>query len=361
VTGALSVVFAAAQTPTQTPGPTLRSESQLVLVPTLVMSKSGQIVYGLSAKDFIIEDNGVEQQTHLDEAPNAERISVVVAVQRGGSASLELEEPGKQSEKDDVGGPRRKPRKAALSGLGTMVEGFIGESRSEVAVVTFDSKVELLQDFAEDVPATAAKLEGIKGSDDDGAAILDAVSYSIDLLEHRPKDRTRVLLLISELRDHGSKAKLAQVVKRVTLSNTLIYSFAFSPLRAETVRDLKGQHPDATFQIDDPDPTDPPGPPVFTVDLLGMMYLASNALRKNSARAVAELTGGEYSSFKDKRTFDDRLAALTSHVRDRYFLSFAPKNPQEGLHAITVRLRVPRRDVTVLARNRYWAATADSQ
>src|SRR5277367_4293409 len=129
---ALSVVFAAAQTPTQTPtqipSPTLRSESQLVLVPTLVMSKSGQIVYGLSAKDFIIEDNGVEQQIHLDETPDAERISVVVAVQRGGSASPELEEPGKQAEKDDVGGPRRKPRKAALSGLGTMVEGFIGES-----------------------------------------------------------------------------------------------------------------------------------------------------------------------------------------------------------------------------------------
>jgi VWFA-related protein len=221
---ALSAVLAAAQTP----GPALHSESNIVLTPTLVMGKSGQIIYGLSAKDFIIEDNGVEQQVHLDETPDAESISLVVAVQRGGSAFLELEQPGKHSENE-----RRKPHQAALGGLGTMVEGFLGDSRSEIAVVTFDSAVDVLQNFTEDVPTVVEKLEGIKGSGNDGAAILDAVSYSLDLLEHRPKGQTKVLLLISELRDHGSKVKLEQVVRSVTLRNTLIYSVAFSPLRAE--------------------------------------------------------------------------------------------------------------------------------
>src|SRR5450631_3409262 len=167
---ALSAVLAAAQTP----GPALHSESNIVLTPTLVMGKSGQIIYGLSAKDFIIEDNGVEQQVHLDETPDAESISLVVAVQRGGSASLELEQPGKHSENE-----RRKPHQAALGGLGTMVEGFLGDSRSEIAVVTFDSAVDVLQNFTEDVPTVVEKLEGIKGSGNDGAAILDAVSYSL--------------------------------------------------------------------------------------------------------------------------------------------------------------------------------------
>ena len=37
--------------------------------------------------------------------------------------------------------------------------------------------------------------------------ILDAIDYSVGLLRKEPQDRLRVLLLISETRDHGSKAK----------------------------------------------------------------------------------------------------------------------------------------------------------
>src|SRR6266853_4299264 len=67
----------------QVEGPRLRSESTVVLVPTLVKTKSGDIVNGLSARDFIVEDNGVEQSVKLDDSPESDSISVVVAVQRG--------------------------------------------------------------------------------------------------------------------------------------------------------------------------------------------------------------------------------------------------------------------------------------
>ena len=355
---ALSLVLASGQNPelaAQNPSPALRSQSSLVLVPTLVTSKSGEIVYGLSAKDFVIEDNGVEQQTRLSETPDTELISLVVAVQVGGSASLvEFDQTKKPSAGDSESSQWHKTRKGALNGLGAMVEGFIGESKSEVALVTFDSHVELVQDFDENVTAVDAKIKNLKASGNDGSAILDAVSYSIKLLEQRPKERTKVLLVISEPRDHGSKAKIDEVLKRITESNTIVYSLSFSPLRAETVRDLRGQHPDAPVPAD-LEPSEPPDTDVATIDILAMVYLASNALRKNTARAVADLTGGEYSTFKDGRTFDDSLAALTGNLRDRYFLSFEPKNPKPGLHSISVHLKEPRRDVTVLARNRYWA------
>jgi VWFA-related protein len=355
---ALSLDLATGQNPervAQNTSPALRSQSSLVLVPTLVTNKSGEIVYGLSAKDFIIEDNGVEQQPRLSETPDTQFISLVVAVQVGGSASLvEFDQTKKPSVDDSESSQWHKTRKGALNGLGAMVVGFIGESKSEVAVVTFDSHVELLQDFDENLTAVEAKIRNLKASGKDASAILDAVSYSIRLLEQRPKDRTKVLLVIGEPRDHGSKAKIDEVLKRITESNTVVYSLSFSPLRAETVRDLRGQHPDAPVPAD-LDPSEPPDTDVATIDFLAMAYLASNALRKNTARAVADLTGGEYSTFKDGRTFDDSLAALTGNLRDRYFLSFEPKNPKPGLHSIIVRLKEPRRDVTVLARNRYWA------
>ena len=70
--------------------PTFRAQSNVVLVPTLVHDKSGEIVYGLTANYFLIQDNGIAQTVHLDEAAEAEPISLVVAVQCGRRADFEL-------------------------------------------------------------------------------------------------------------------------------------------------------------------------------------------------------------------------------------------------------------------------------
>ena len=47
--------------------PGFTSRANLVPVPTLVRDANRQAIYGLHAKDFIIEDDGVEQAVHLDE------------------------------------------------------------------------------------------------------------------------------------------------------------------------------------------------------------------------------------------------------------------------------------------------------
>ena len=158
----------------QTTPPAISSESTVVLVPTLVKTKSGGLVLGLAARDFIVEDDGVEQSIQLDDSPEGDPISVVVAVQLGRTAALQLEKPQPPSLGDDAG-PRSRSG-ASLSGLGTMLESYVGEGRAEVAVVTFDSQVQLLQDFTEDIPAVADRLRKL-GPGDDGAAILDAVLY----------------------------------------------------------------------------------------------------------------------------------------------------------------------------------------
>ncbi len=42
------------------------------------------------------------------------------------------------------------------------------------------------------------------------------MSYAVDLLESQPKEYRRVLLLISEERDHGSKhAKAEDVIRKI--------------------------------------------------------------------------------------------------------------------------------------------------
>src|SRR5580704_6334246 len=57
---------------------TLRSQSNIVLVPVLVKSAKGEIIYGLQAGDFVVEDEGVAQSVRLDDTPDAQQISMVI-------------------------------------------------------------------------------------------------------------------------------------------------------------------------------------------------------------------------------------------------------------------------------------------
>ena len=166
----------------QTTPPAIRSESTVVLLPALVKTKSGRLVFGLSARDFIVEDDGVQQSVQLDDSPEGDPISVVIAVQLGRTAALQLEKPQPPRLGDD-GSSRGSG--APLSGLGTMLESYVGEGRAEVAVVTFDSQVLLLQDFTEEISSVADRLRKLSPGDD-GAAILDAVLYSNRLLDRHP-------------------------------------------------------------------------------------------------------------------------------------------------------------------------------
>ncbi|PWT84729.1 MAG: hypothetical protein C5B58_04240 [Acidobacteria bacterium] len=69
---------------------TLRTRANLVLLPTLVKDSQGSIVYRLQAKDFIVEDDGVEQPARLDETPEGQPISLVLAIQKGRRASYDF-------------------------------------------------------------------------------------------------------------------------------------------------------------------------------------------------------------------------------------------------------------------------------
>src|SRR6266436_9018341 len=69
---------------------TFHSQSNVVVIPALVKSAKGDVVYGLGAKDFVIEDDGVEQAVRLDEAAEGSAVSVVVAIQRGRRANYEF-------------------------------------------------------------------------------------------------------------------------------------------------------------------------------------------------------------------------------------------------------------------------------
>jgi VWFA-related protein len=297
--------------------PTLRSRSNLVLVPTLVKDRQGAIVYGLPPSDFIVEDDGVEVPSRLDETPEGQPISLVVAIQKGRRASFEF---------------------ARMQGLRAMISPLFAAGSAHVAVVEFDSRVETTRNFTGDESLFDADLANLQPGDD-GAAILDAVAYSIDLLRNEPDDRQRVLLLISETHDHGSRVKIEDAVAAVGQANVLMYALAFSPGVSNILDTGRGINQSEMHQ---------------GVNFLDLAYRAGQAMRKNVPSTVTAMTGGEYELFTTRKKFDARMNDFTNHLHSRYLLSFAPSDPHPGLHQVRVRLKDPSQG-TALARSSYWA------
>ncbi|HEX4020266.1 MAG TPA: VWA domain-containing protein [Acidobacteriaceae bacterium] len=291
---------------------TLHARTNLVSVPTLVESKTGEPVFGLTVKDFIIKDNGVEQKRiQLDTDTDTAPMSLVVLVQVGRSAVAQFE---------------------AMRGLPTMVDALAGDTHHRIAVVSFDSTPRLLQNFTSNPQAVSTALRSVRPGDG-GAAILDAVWYAVDMLQDEPKQNQRAILLISETRDHGSRTPVHAVIQKISSSNTIVYSLTFSPARTEVLNDLK--HGGGSGMV-------------------GAIFMAVQAFRKNTAAAIPEMTGGEYLRFNNGKGLDGRIGLLANQVHNRYMLSFQPEDPKPGLHVLNVTLK---QDIgaKVLARTDYWA------
>jgi len=291
-----------------------------VVIPALVKNLQGEVVYGLEAKDFVVEDDGVEQAVRLDEAVEGQPVSMVIAIQRGRRADYEF------------------PR---MRGLSAMLDPLVAEGHGAVAVVEFDSHVQTAQEFTGSSEKIAWTLNELQPGDG-GAAILDAVDYSVRILEQVPKERQRVLLLISETRDHGSQAKVEDVVAEIGQSSTAVYALAFSPSRSNILDTMRGDNMNEMH----------PSP-----DLLAPLIMAAEAMKKNMPKTVASMTGGEYEMFATRKNFDSRMIDFSNHLHSRYLLSIEPKSPHEGLHQLRVRLR-DQGDKAVLARSSYWATGA---
>ena len=294
------------------------SRANLVPVPTLVRDAAGDAVYGLHADDFIIEDDHLEQVVHLDEPLEPDPISLVIALECGRRAKREFDR---------------------IRGLPTMLDPVLSDRRNEAALLLFDSKLNLVADFTRNSEGIEQDLRELQPGDR-GAAILDAVAYSARLLARRPGGRGRVLLLISETRDHGSRfTKLDEVVQLIGENNISVYALPFSPYLSQQADVIRGANRDEWSP---------------NADLIEKLAAIHQSLKANTPKALARLTGGEYEMFHGRSGFETHLISFTNHLDSRYRLSFEPNDPHPGLHEIRVQLRHAEPGESVLYRRSYW-------
>jgi VWFA-related protein len=343
--------------------PTLTVRSNLVLVPALVKTKSGELVFSLTADDFVLTDNGARQTLSLEPDTDSQPLALVVVVQTGGLGAAHLDD---------------------YRNLKTVLDAVVGDVPHRVAVVSFDSRARLVQDFTTDTDQAADKIAALQAGDTE-AAILDALNFGINLLRNQPPEYRHAVLLFSETIDSGSQTSFEDALRAIDDTNTSIYSFGFSSKKSAVKHEAsKLPRPGGTEyeyqpyaaggcmsrdQNADPDAhgkrsvqaLDCASDLLPPLRLARMAFIAAkDSLERNVPESVAQLTGGEYFPFKDSKTLMQHLVTISNDVPNRYVLSFHPQSPQPGLHALELKLP-SRPDLELRARNAYWVDAAPAE
>ena len=328
--------------------PTLRVRSTLVEVPVLLKTKGGEVVFGLTADDFLVTDNGVPQRVTLDQDTDSQPLALAIVVETGGAGARHLTE---------------------YRLLDSILDALIGNVEHRIAIITFDSLPHLLMPFTPRTANASQQLASLNLGDQ-GAAILDGIALAITQLRAEPARYRRAILLLSETIDQGSKTTLDEALRLISDTNTAMYSFGFSSTRSAV------SHEASKFSSSEPGPAhgcfsrngadaeydghyskqvldciSQLAPPLR---LATMTFLAArNGLRTKTAESIAQLSGGEFFHFHNGKDLKAGLIAVSNDVPNYYVLSFRPTTPTPGLHALHVEAK-GHSQLALTSRREYW-------
>jgi len=293
-------------------GQTIRpsSSGRSVVVPALVEDKSGHIAFDLSATDFSLRDNGVEQQVVLEDNDNPQPLSLPLVIQTGGSAAAQL---------------------SKIAGLDDLLDSILTGPLDQVAVLTFDSRPSIVQDFTTRSDKTSHSLSFIAPGNT-GAALFDALHLAMTEVDKASPASRRVLLLISGEHDHGSNAPdAASLIRGFASKDISVYSLTFAAPRKELLNRLRSLNP---------------------------LAFTASSMQRNAAATLAQLTGGDFYRFDTDKNFEAHVSEIADHIHNRYSLTFLPHSVEPGFHSLQVEVHRSK-TIVISARSGYWLSAAN--
>jgi VWFA-related protein len=303
----------------QQPQPTIRTQVPLVLAPATVTDRQGKPIDGLSIEDFLLTDEGARQNIKLDTSDTVVApVALVVAVQASGIS---------------------EPVLAKVRQVGGMIHPVITGERGQTALLAYDSEVRILETFTTNADAIRVSFASIDARTIKHAVLTDAVSQGVRMLATRPENYRRILVIVGESRDRGSKTKLKGAVEAAQRAGVMVYPLTYSTQAvAWTARPENN----------------PPLP--GNMDLNGAFVELSRLTTPNAADNLAATTGGRHLSFATLKGLENALTITGQEIHSQYLLSFAPAaSAHPGYHRLSV--KVPSRpDAVVRARPGYWPA-----
>jgi len=326
--------------------PTIVVQVKYVIAPTTVLDRNGNYVNGLNLDDFKLYDNNKPQKITADVA--FEPLSMVVAVQCNSILTDVL------------------PK---IQKVGVMIDDYVVGQNGEAAVVAFDHRIRVVQDFTSDAGKIDVAMKSIKPGSS-SSRMVDAVVDSVRMLSKRGENRRRVLLLVSEKRDKGSEGKLREALTAAQLANVSIYSIDISHIVSSFTSTGEPARPDpipATAQH-------LPAGAVQTPTSIGVQNNAGNYVPvfveifkgvksifvDDQVDVFTRYTGGKQFSFVSQRSLEKAVTAVGEELHSQYLLSYNPNNLDEGgFHDIRVEVNRPRLEIRT--RPGYWVAARPQQ
>lgn len=317
-----------------------KSTTPLVVAPTTVVDAKGRYVDGLTTDDLIVYDNNVPQRIQMDWMLFP--IDLVVAVETGANAGAVIDK---------------------LGGSGILFADLLAAEAGETAVLSFSDEVKVHQRFTGNPDLVTGALRMLRKEGGD-ARMLDALRASMKLFDGRPPGRRRIVLMIAERRDRGSKAALAEVMQQAQRLNVAIYWLTYSPflqpftVKPKRAEDLKPEAeririPKCAY-CEKPDesavpPDLGPGGFIYAIGELAGLH------KPDLAALFTRTTGGRTMSFLKKSGLEETIRLVGEEVHRQYILSFEPKGGVPGqFHAIRAVVK-GRPELTVKTREGYWA------
>lgn len=303
--------------------PTFRARSPLVVAPVSVRDKKHISIDGLTASDFVLLDNGVPRPIQVDPSGVYQSgISAVIVVETGAAAHAAL---------------------LKIKKTGSLIDGYITGADGDAALLTAGSDVKLAQPFTPDGVQVRTAFRRLKAEDGNDSHTLDAIREGLDMLSTRPSDRRRILILISESRDRGSKTKAQDVLDMAQRSNVTIYTVTYSAYLTPFTTKA----------------TDLGTPPDAGINPLAWVAEISRLAKENIGEALPVGTGGRHLSFRTLHSLEDDVASIGKEMHSQYLLSFTPPFEETpSYHSLQVLVKT-HPDAIIHSRPGYWTTSSE--
>ena len=301
----------------------------LVRLSVTARTSTGGLVHDLTAEEFQVLEDGVEQQVVRfghHEAP----ISVVVLFDKSGSMQ---EEQKLMHAKDGVANFVRALR-----------------PQDEVLVVAFSQTIDVLGDFGLDARTITAATEGIEA--ESTTRLYDAVLEGARAISSPGRKEKRALLILSDGEDNTSRSTLEGAVEAVRAAGVPVYAIGIEiGDEGQAWRDLAPRpfgdryepplEPDSLWKRLDPEPN----PKAATGPATAIRALVR----------LTEGTGGWTYPVVAAKRCKDVCVRIAEELRNQYLLGYSPENAAADGRWRVLTVRTTRPGVRLSTRSGYFA------
>ena len=269
----------------------------LVNVAATVRDASGRYLDGLTAENFKILENGVEQKVSFFSHDKLANLSVGVLVDTSGSMRHKLQQA------------LQTVREVSLA-LGPQDEMFL---------ITFDDSVDVRQKFTRNPEEIQRALRGVRSGGE--TSVYDALAVAIKEMQFA-RNGKRILLLVSDGYDTRSKINMDQAMEQLKRSQLQLYAIGIDD--------------------DDNDPLVLRQPRYHVY-----LFMLGGLTGASGGQTFRMYTGRNYA-------LDSIAAIILEELHEQYNLGYYPLTPKDGTWR-TLEVQVDRPGSNVRSRTGYYA------